>query len=278
MAMKKILCIALFMMVICAAADAQPVIALPDWQVIVEAGVSLEYQPGMEAVARQLLPELVKIVDEIPDEVPLIPRQQRINIEYIGAHQTECLQYMASMLGLEKPGIKMTDTFDGMSKIQQAVAAGELNIRSFRLWDYATMLRILRSGGLVEGITYNKETDSCTATISMLLNNENPTTPYSSQIPLRYNRDEPLQSTIESARRIIMTYAEAMYTGWGEQPYMIFLIAAGMGINNDVKIDSAFRRWFCDGVTQYVAEQAALQFVGQDAYERLQEFCDPEQY
>ena len=255
--------------------DAQTVIALPGWQVIVEAGVRLEYQPDMEALARQLLPELVKIVGEVPW---IHSEQQRRNIEHIGAHQTACLQYIASMLGLEQPGIAMTNTFYDLFQLQQAIAAGQY-VQSFRLWDQATVLRLLRAGAVVDGITYDKETDSCILTVPFNIDMDTPLP--APQLALLCNQHESLQSALTSVRQAILSYAEALHAL--SEPYVLFHETAeagmvGSSMVGGIQLHSAFRRWFCEGVAHYIAEQAIWQLFGQDAYQQVLVRYDPAQY
>ena len=249
--------------------DGLPVV-LPEWQVITDSGIVLEYQPGMEKIAKELLPELVNIVDQINT---LQDPKFKQNLERVATRKADCLQFIASKIGMAKPGNYMINTFDDMLKQHQSISTGYY-LHSFKLWDRVTLLGILRSGVHIQGIQYNKDNDSYIRTVSLNLGTAS--LPDQPQLSLICNQNDSLQSVIEATRNTLVTYSEYMQSMC--EPYVIFHEAAEMGMVSDFGIRSAFRRWFCEGVAQYVAEQATRKFIGRDAYEHVIALYDPKHY
>lgn len=247
-----------------------------EWKTITASGVVLDYQPGDEETAVQLLPELVKIVDGLKTSTDLAQLEEETS--KIENRKTECLNFIAVKIGLSAPGESMKKAFDSFLMCQKMGIAEIKDVSRFRLWERGTLMECLKSGMRVRGFAYDRAKDDLVRALSVSYNPNGISGMFldDKKLPLVYQKGDSVSAATEKARTEIENFRrnakQTILTG------VIFHETAETGIVSDFGLRTPFRRWFCDGVAQWVAEVTTKEFIGQSAYEHIVELFDTKGY
>lgn len=245
------------------------------WKSIAASGIELEYQPGDEALARQLLPALVQSVREVKGADAVSAEMKQV-----AANKTRYLRYIATTLGLPEPGKAMTRAYSTFQHVPRSFSTMLAGLHRFRLWNKDTLQTALLNGEHIPGITMNSERNGASVNFNSIAVSSGKTTSPSQrksiQFPVLFDTNDSIEDVVENAKTFLGIFAQ-MTQKMGE-PVILFHEVAESGVVWDFGITSAYRRWFCDGVAQFVAEQTVKEFFGQAVYEHAAMFYDPNSY
>lgn len=237
----------------------------PKWQTIKDSGVLLEYQPGDENLARELLPKLVEISKDQHEYDQASIRKQ---IDKIAAKKPECLQFIAVKIGLAKPGKNMKEVFGDIVRRQRELLPALPDFHSFRLWNEDTLKEVLRSGTKVPSFSYDPIGDRVIINCNVDFRSRDKSPLFEkNKFPISYHTGDSVTDISEQTRSFIPDFIRGMLQMFA--PWVVFHETAEAGIVFDCGIRTAYRRWFCDGAAQCVVEMAAKEFLGQSIYEDL---------
>lgn len=237
-----------------------------EWKTITSSGIMLDYHPDDEEIAVKLLPELVYLVEDLKEFADT--KQLEDETSKIESKKAECLNFIAAKVGLDKPGEMMKEVFDSFLLCQKNGIAEIKDISRFRLWRKDRLVESLKSGVRVRGFAYNRAKDDIAFAMSVSYNPNASGMFYDDKkLPLVIEKGDSVSEIIDKARSAINDfryYAKQMVLS-----AVIFHETAEAGIVSDFGLRTPFRRWFCDGVAQWVSEMATKEFIGQSAYEQI---------
>lgn len=233
---------------------------LPQWKYITASSIELAYHPLDEDFACQLLPQLVEATQEAQREGQVT----QASLKQMDAQKTKMLRFIAAAIGLPKPGREMTCLYEDILHINSDDYHLLSNSHRFQLWNSDLLVTALRNGEHIPGIMYNGAKNQISLDLRTRCSRGK-----NMVFPIMYQQGDTVDDVAARMYSFMMMLAK------GNDPLVIFHEAAESGIVNDFGIDSAYRRWFCDGIAQYVAEQTVHEFFGQEAYTQVASMYDP---
>lgn len=237
-----------------------------EWKTITASGITLDYQPEDEEIAVKLLPELVNLVEDLKEFANT--KQLEDETSKIESKKAECLNFMAAKIGLDSPGESMKKAFDAFLLCQKNGIAEIKDTSRFKLWRQDRLVECLKSGMHVRGFAYDRAKDNITRAMSVAYNPNASGMFYDDKkLPLVIEKGDSVSEITNKARSAINDFRH--YAKQTVLSAVIFHETAEVGVISDFGLRTPFRRWFCDGVAQWVAEVTTKEFVGQSAYENI---------
>ena len=222
-----------------------------DWQKVEKDGIVIMCEQDTRELAEQLLPEISKRIEKNRKE------GAGAQIDLLVKQKKEVLQFIATQLGMDKPGKNMNIAFDGFADMGKRLR----DCRRFRIWRKEKVKEILASGQSLPGFTYDPATDKVSGTVSFSNKNHKDV-----EYPIGLKQDEKatdFQQAIKQLDEKVFMPAEVIIHETSEA-----------GIIYDFKQSGAFRRWFCDGAAEYVNVECTRRFLGEDAARKWQKDRD----
>lgn len=220
------------------------------WFSLKQEGFTLEYQTSEADIAARALPSIVERFKSIR----LDKFREELNI--VKTRKKEILIFIASELGMKKPGTQMSSVYDKFSILFPVLVNSLNKARDFRLWDRAKLKSFLAAGGKIPGFSYIKDTDDIFFNINVTDPN---VPPFTGPLPLVLDRAKGDLSEQVSAQ--LGTYESAVRNIPGAG--VIFHEVAEFGMTADIGMISPFRRWLCEGAANDIAARTLRKFVGE---------------
>lgn len=244
-------------------------------------GFSIEYSAGDEAYVDALARRLPEFKTKPRPAAPL-----PFGLEAMEQHREELLQKIADRLGLEKPTAKMAETYDKFFKLFRLMGAMTPPLpTSYALWRRPELLARLQAGEKIPGFTltgkneidfkleFKHETpgetpESAPAEIAKGLTDawQKVPMPLSIGKDLRASPEEEIEKNLQSVEST-MENLRQVTEGEFSSPFVILHEITEAGIVWEY-IGSKDRRWFCDGVANYVALKVLAEMVGAESARR----------
>ena len=226
----------------------QPEMTNGDWRRIEEAGVVIECYAGMEDLARQMLPEAATCLTHLRAVVAT-------ESDKFTASKDKTLRVIAQQLGLPSPSAELSATFDNAAAAIREVFNTLGEKRVFRMCRKETLARLLRSGAIFPGFTYDAATDTVNFDFGLQAGIPVPGQPQGGtrdfEFPLVIVDDDPT-APVDQARELLTLVAEfpGMLVASGSGA--LYETLAQSAMISDIGMQSAFRRWFCEGMAHYI--------------------------
>jgi len=238
-------------------------IATDEWKKLSESGVTLEYRPGDEEIAAQLLPEIVKKVKDVPvrDTERLLKQ-----LDDMTAARAKSLQFIGDQLGLEEPGYAMAHVQDTMINFVRQSVLVMPEVHHIKLWRKDELIDRIKSANNDTGMVYDAKTDTFSLSIT---ETETGSVSLKSMVPVpvAFTPDQPIEQIVESAKSAIDACMDSNFSeSW--TPWAIYYEVAQAGLIQECNINSLFRRWFCEGVARWVAEMCTKEIFGEEVYQQ----------
>lgn len=226
-----------------------------EWKKLEDSGVVIEYQQESEEVAKQLLPELVKQVKDVPSPGS---KEHLAQLDEFARQKDKSLQFIASQLGLDKPGQNMIQTYDGMLNSLRKIVLVIPDAKHVRLWQKEKLKTILTSGQKVPGFTYDAASDSVNLQMNFSVD-DNTTTRKDEPLPIVISEDIPAMETVQKVLHDVNGVISG-FTGFLYPANAIYHDVAVNGIAGDVGVRTAFARWFIEGIANNVSSKCLDEF------------------
>lgn len=222
------------------------------WISLTQDGFTLEFEKDDAEIAAQSLPLIVERFGSVSLD------KFRRELGIVKSKRDEILPFIASELGMTKPGTQMSSVYDKFGLLFPVLVNSLNKARDFRIWNRERLKSLLAAGGKIPGFIYVKETDD----IFFNINATDPDVPpFTGPLPLVLDRKRgtlPEQvstqlGTYESAIRNIPSAG------------VIFHEVAEVGMTADIGMSSPFRRWLCEGAANHISARALNRFIGEKA-------------
>jgi len=223
--------------------------------------VSIQYSVGDEIYVEELERQLKDFQFE-----PLAAHSRAEDL--ITSRRSENLAAMAGMLGLDEPTPQMEKTYSGFEDLlaNSATFAFDQNLRrptSFGLWRRTELVQRLQAGEVVPGLTL-KGSQGLSFTLSLTSEKKivDPKAFWAAHtFPIFLGKSSP-----EEDIRTGLVHGKSAVDGFARVrenfgPFVVLHETAEVGIVTRY-IRSTDRRWFCDGVANYIALRVLEQAVG----------------
>ena len=241
----------------CAATDAE----LGRWHKLQNSGVVIEYQDGLAGLARQLMPEAIRLAQDGPQA------QCQREIDKLAPRKKQLLGFVASQLDLEKPSKESERNFDALLQME----SGSPGPRYIRLWHRQALKEAVIARKGVRDVIYDPAHDKFVVYHHSAMRDDLPgskgkpavVAPAALSIPVDLSLAKP---ALDQAREYLDAQFQAIEP-IGALHCFFHELSEGMIIAGTT-LQGCFRRWFCDGVAEFVSEQCTGRFVGKPALEQ----------
>jgi|GEM_PF-3435040 len=238
-----------------------------EWQNIEADGITIFYHPDQEQVARYLLPGIVKRLKSSP------LGQGQEQIDAVAKHRDDILSFIAKQLGMNEPGKTMEQVIDTQIASAPQEIAIEQNLRRFRLYDTGVLVNDLSSGQKVKGFNYDPATQKLSVPMlsvstRIMLEQAEGTTRLSKvevtgpeDVPLLISERSPAKAASQALAQV--NQLEMFERDAAVRSGTALHEVVESGIVNDLGLRSPFRRWFTEGVANYIAAECIKKYVGE---------------
>lgn len=233
------------------------------WVSISRDGFTLEYEEENAGIAAQSLPVIAERFRAVS-----LDRFRR-ELGTVKAKRNEILQFIASELGMAKPGAQMSSVYDKFCLLFPVLVNSLNKARDFRIWNRERLKSFLAAGGKIPGFTYVKETDD----IFFNINATDPDVPpFTGPLPLVLDRKRGAMPEQVSTQLAAYESAIRNIPGAG----VIFHEVAEVGMTADIGMGSPFRRWLCEGAANHISARVLGRFLGEKAAREYEANFDTE--
>ncbi len=228
-----------------------------EWKRVSDAGVMIEYQAEMEETARELLPELVKRLRDVP---AVGSSEHLAELDELAKNKEKILGFMAQNLGMEKPGSLMDRTFDQAIQTFKQVLPSIPDAHLVKLWQKETLVSLLTSGEDAPGWKWNAESKEPIFNLNIQVQPGGSNKP-KELVQVHASKDTSTAEAVKSIADQVTQFAMGMDQFLYPATYIFHDIAAN-GFGEDIGLRSAFGRWFLEGVACSISDATAKEFPG----------------
>ena len=221
------------------------------WAKVESSGVVIEYEEGLRDLAGQILPEIVKKLQEKP---PVKSSQ----LDILDSKKQEILSYLASELAMDKPGENMVKVFDkALPTIRKALLILPTFDR-YRLWRRETLKQKLQQGEKVPGFTYHSDSGKLEFNIDIVVSSSGGDSGTAIPVLPLVVKEDPQKKPLDQLRSQVTNYFQM--TDQVPGPAIIIREAVQAGLILDLKMKDQGLRWFTEGMANYTAAKCLEKF------------------
>ncbi|MCE5198004.1 MAG: hypothetical protein ABFD54_13910 [Armatimonadota bacterium] len=227
------------------------------WHKVQSSGVVIEFQDGLGPLARQLMPEAIKLAQDGPQA------QREREINKLMMRKNEILRFVAAQLDLAKPNKESINYFNSIGQVMTAFPGP----RHIRLWHTQMLRDAVKVGDGVPCVIYNPESDQFDTLFHAKMFNGIVFAPAPLSIPIDVSFAKPqLDQALEylNAQQKKVDLNSTRHAFFHE-------ITEIMIITSTPLKGCCFRRWICDGMADYVGELCLGRFVGKSVMKKYME-------
>ncbi|HWL16621.1 MAG TPA: hypothetical protein VNR00_13520 [Opitutus sp.] len=236
-------------------------------------GIRVQYSPGDEAYVDELVLQVAKLAPEQPAAA-----SSALTMANLAERKAEFLRLISASLGLKEPTAKMTESYDNFVGIFGAMGEMDgMRPRRFALWRRAELLARLQAGETIPhfklsggnelhyeiGFTFEGKDGELRAGAGERFRQAMEEMEY--PIPIGEAGGTPVADIGAGLKQVqeIANYLKGLSGVQRMSAFLVFHEVAEVGIVSHY-IKSKDRRWFCDGVANYVAWRTLVNTVGRD--------------
>ena len=240
------------------------------WRKVQDSGVVIEFKDETELLALEVLPEAVKRLKEIQlgeaDELDKLIRNKDAVLQFIG-HQ----------LALDQPGRSMTQAFGKVARGLQQLLRVMPDPHHITIWQREKLKKLLIAGENIPSFTYNPDSDKVEYMLVEEQEFKENTLAPRRPFPIVIKDDltkKPIQQAIEQMDKFVDMLKHFPSGLAGTLCHEV----TEVGIVWDIGVRSPFRRWFSDGVANYVVGLCLEEFLGKAASQTFLDAFDVSRY
>jgi hypothetical protein len=232
-------------------------------------GIIVEYQADRLDVAKQLVPEIAKRLKDSEKRISSI----REAVQSIAKNREQILKFLADQMGLDAPSKEMIQILENLpNDAADKMIAGLPTIKHAKIWNSETLKARLIAGEKVPGFVLNPETQKVEKSMNfqMGFNVGGGQAPHafgkveSTALPVLVKSTSDKEALAEAFEQL--DSVNTLYNIF--TPVVCGSLcheAAESGIVANFHLVSPYRRWFCDGMANYLAARCLEKFVNKEA-------------
>lgn len=228
----------------------------------------LEYPGDKEELAKRTLKLLQSYDKNIELSSPA----------FVIRNKHKVLSLICAQLSLGEPTPNLSKVFDDMLEVQLSVFQGLHSLHEWQLWDKSRLKDLLASGKQIPGFSYDEKSGRTTSNFSLNVNSDdksNGSKPETSGPGLPIVIDSSLKKdSIEQAEEQIEDWMSNMILAESSAIHEIVEVA----IVWEIKLRGSHRRWFAEGVSNYVDSLVMEELYGKERAGQFLEVFDIKKY
>lgn len=232
-------------------------------------GIVVECPADRTDLAHDLMPEIIKRLADGQKRLAAIRETVRI----VNSKQDDILKFLTSQLGLNEPT-------DAMKQMITRIPANEFekmisslpSVKNIRIWDVDAVKAQLTKGEAIPGLQLDPATGQVTKTLAFRMGFTNADGDSRTigdvedvgTVPLLIKSKDSKEAFAEAIRQlddVNMLYDSFTPQLMGGSIHE----AAEMGVITGLNLTHPYRRWFCDGLANYLAGLCLKNYVSNEA-------------
>jgi len=232
-----------------------------EWKELTRSGITVFYQEE----TKDLAPQILDLAEKMLRGKPAV--SQSPEIDRLAKNKDKVFQFVSSQLGLKEPSELVRGAMDSLLEAPKKLAALCPDPHRLRVWRKETLKKLLSEGKAIPGFTYDKASDVVTFQWNAYVGTKDKggTPPPDTCAPIVI-KDDPKKTPLDQAREIIDECTTQLREVMQMMAGGVVCHEAAEGLMAyDLGLRGPFRRWFCEGAANLIAERCLREFVGAKA-------------
>lgn len=288
------------------------------WLKLEKDGVTIEYQADTEVLARQILSKVAAMHKDCRSDSAADPAEFRQKLDELSKRKGQIVDCVNRELGIDQSVVDLGGTLDqsirAVSDMRAYITDAFPSRPHFRIWRKEQLVGLLSSGHRVACFSYDAKTKSIGWEVDPAVNARSLSYAYDpvngkiggGVISWDAGRDKESTQKIDAWPIVVSKpgdtpehaseldqacdIARKMIEWWygpnslpvqfeaRTRPGMAVHEAAELALMANLRLGGAFRRWFCDGVANYLTAKCLEQALGRKDADDFLAGYDPKQY